>query len=127
MGKIHDRLKNNSLRQSSVAIASVGRIAPRREHHSALEDWQIHEAFHKQKYIVVEHPDLGEVALNFPNFLVHSEMASRVFYGLRVISAGFFALYPNGEARVYGRSESLDLDSRPEHDPALIERTLGLS
>lgn len=131
MGKIHDRLKHSQQRATTMKNLYTGIGTPSSgERNLEVEELDSHErrnAFAKQKYIVVLHPDLGEVALTFPNFLVHREMHRDVFRRLPVISAGFFDIYTDMTVKVYGRSESLDVGSRMDEDPALIERTLGLS
>lgn len=109
-------------RTMSVAGQVVKKPVPMRYQ---LEDWQINEAHTKPKYIVVDHPVLGEVAVAFPNFIVHRNMARMMFDGLHVLGAGFYALHPDGSVSVYGRSESLDIDSRKGVDDPLVERALG--
>jgi hypothetical protein len=149
MGKMADRIKSNEAakrtgfttpaerlkalreegvgtpaqtRTMSVAGQVVKKPVPMRYQ---LEDWQIDEAHTKPKYIVVDHPVLGEVAVAFPNFIVHRSMARMMFDGLHVLGAGFYALHPDGSVSVYGRSESLDIDSRKGVDDPLVERALG--
>lgn len=90
----------------------------------------------KSKYVV------GEVVCNrdgkqqlsavvFPECVDHSEMGRRMFRG--VVSAGFVDLNPLEEEDFgidvicFGRSESLNLESMPEHDAPLVRKALGLS
>lgn len=74
------------------------------------------------KYIIVENEFGIEVALVFDGTLIHKEVAHR----LRAIpvSAGFVYFTVNG-ARCHGRSESLNLDGRPE-DEAIINKSLNI-
>ena len=151
MGKMADRIKNNEAAKRTGFTTPAERLRAIRENGTGtsaqsqtttvmgqtvkkpvpmryqLEDWQINEAHTKPKYIVVDHPVLGEVADAFPNFIVHRNMARMMFDGLQVLGAGFYALHPDGSVSVYGRSESLDIDSRKGKDDALVERALGFA
>lgn len=62
-----------------------------------------------------------EVALTFPASVPHDKMRY-VFCG-EPTSAGFFELTENG-VHVFGHSETLGLQSRPE-DATLIEKSIG--
>lgn len=97
---------------------------------SRMEEWEVNQTHSKKKYIVVDHPKAGIIAQTFHGCLIHAEMA-RASY-LRegdVLGAGFYDVFvaANGEVdiRVHGRSESLNIDSRPE-DREYIAKQLGL-
>lgn len=130
---MHDRFKNKQLVLTAVdtarktyTSANTAIQTPKIERR-LLEEYQIHDAFRKFKYIVVNHPDLGEVALCFPGFLVHREMYRQVFpRSCQIIAAGFYDIYPDTSVKAYGKSESLSIESRPEKDSFLIQRSLGL-
>lgn len=83
-------------------------------------------AFSKMKYIVVNHPRLGEIALMFPNIIIHYDMKRRMFPEWPLVSAGFVNAWPDGLFQVYGRSESLNCDSRQDKDPEVIKKSLGM-
>ena len=77
------------------------------------------------KYICGEFPsDTGKLegAVVFPKWMIHSEVA-RNLRG-KINGAGFFYIV-DGEVSVFGRSESLNIDSRPE-DSKHLARVLGL-
>lgn len=66
------------------------------------------------KYIIYANKQLKiETPIIFPNFLNHRDIAEKIDPDLAIISAGFCNLY-NSEFRIYGRSQSLNLDSRKE-------------
>ena len=58
--------------------------------------------------------------LIFPNHMTHSSVAA----GFNVISAGFLTIQ-DGKVGCFGRSVSLNVDSRDE-DTAIAARALGL-
>ena len=103
MGSIHDRFKEKESRQGQNF---AGVIPPRETVSTRTDPHDVEErsAFSKQKYIIAVHPVLKEVALVFPNFLVHADMARSVFRGMGIVAAGFFEIYPGGSVRVNGRS-----------------------
>lgn len=105
-------------------------VASQSSRPSRMDEWEAHQTHTKKKYIVVDHPKAGIIAQTFHGCLVHAEMA-RASY-LRegdVLGAGFYDVFvaANGEVdiRVHGRSESLNIDSRPE-DREYIAKQLGL-
>jgi hypothetical protein len=86
----------------------------------------------KAKYIVgmvrvgtpwVKH----EVAIIFPDLLVHSEVARQMMGGAAgVTGAGFFWI-DGDEVQVYGISTSLGVSSRPGVDEEFIKRALAIN
>jgi len=74
------------------------------------------------KYIIVKNQSENENAIVFCDNITHRNVARihRVS-DERVVSAGFFVLDENNTATAYGRSESLNMDSRPE-DSEIISR-----
>ena len=114
----------------STARARV--LDPATPRRSAMEDWAASQTFTKTKYVVVDHPKVGEIAIVFPGCLTHSEMARSSY--LRegpVVGAGFVWLGTDkaGQptASVYERSESLNIGNRGELDEAVILKSIGLS
>lgn len=78
------------------------------------------------KYVLVETPGFGlETMIIFPSTLEHRAMA---VHG-KPISAGFIRRTSNESNksgfRCYGRSVSLNLDSRPDEDQYFLDRLLG--
>lgn len=59
-----------------------------------------------------------EVMVIFPKFVAHNDMAELCTRSRHVLSAGFIGFY-DGEHFCTGRSESLNLDSRPEDQKLL--------
>lgn len=55
--------------------------------------------------------------------MAHSHMA-RALNGRKIISAGF-AVIDAEEAHCFGRSESMDLDGKPEDSALLTEQVFG--
>lgn len=88
----------------------------------------------KRKYIIIE--VLGKFGCDtkvtpvlFSDDFIHSNVARGIkstFSGrsYQVVSAGFYRI-DNGKVICYGRSESLDLDSRPK-DAEIIAKELGI-
>lgn len=77
------------------------------------------------KYIVIksrlnDNTYKQELMIMFPKVLNHDDTAA-LFRGFSVISAGFVDLISQ---KCYGRSESLNLDSRPNEDSQLLENLL---
>lgn len=77
------------------------------------------------KYIVVSDREHVERAIVFDPKLIHRDVAKihSASHGPRVISAGFCLLFP--EAKAYGMSESLHLESRPVEDTAILVAMLS--
>lgn len=82
---------------------------------------------HDFKYIVFLYGD-HEVALTFPAFIGHDEMARNVGGKDNVVSAGFFSVGMNSDQEIevdaWGKSVSLKLKSR-EVDARLISKSIG--
>lgn len=80
------------------------------------------------KYIILKgrHQDTGvdhELPVIFPNIMVHKEVAESLcrhedFGFLQAVSAGFVSFTPRGP-ECHGRSESLNLNSRPQDSKVL--------
>jgi hypothetical protein len=104
MGKIHDRFKNKQFSSISQARLTPPPPSPDMTNH---HDIDIFDAFRKYKYIVVHHPVLNEVALAFPNFLIHRDMARQVFRGLTVVGAGFYNIEGEGDRVLINTSEAI--------------------
>ena len=71
--------------------------------------------------------DAFDTAITFNNMLIHKDIARRM--GMEVESAGFVDfMVEDGKLIIscFGRSESLDKDSRPE-DAKLIAQEMNLS
>jgi hypothetical protein len=78
------------------------------------------------KYICIEYPIKGEVIIIFPEFLTHKDMArNNAHCGCKIVSGGFIQENATGRLICYGRSESLNIDSRPEIDTAIVNKMLG--
>lgn len=89
------------------------------------------------KYVMIKTEQRGQlkdspvierwVPILFPAVLVHSDVARRMIHGMgcdqnlmgTTVSAGFCRFVDEG-VECYGRSESLNLDSRPEIDSRII-------
>lgn len=78
----------------------------------------------KLKYIVMETRDSGEQAVVFSSQLMHKDVEFPFKRVGHPVSAGFYTVN-NGVVKTYGRSEGLNLNSRPE-DAALIAILLDL-
>lgn len=75
------------------------------------------------KYIIVKNRDDKEHAIVFPDEIIHKDVARIHRVGaVRVISAGFCVLHAT--MSVWGRSESLNMPSRPE-DVDILMRDFG--
>jgi hypothetical protein len=61
----------------------------------------------------------------FSRDIEHRDMAEQTQGTNRVLSAGFVTKH-NDKIKCYGKSTSLDIDSRPEHDKAIIETFLSI-
>ncbi len=102
-----------------------------RNYRPRLEEWEVSNPYGKHKFIIVDHPQLGEVALCFPGYLVHADMAQRIFPGCAVVSAGFYTIFCRDDIKTNGKSESLGVPSRQDavgkkKDEDLIALSLGL-
>lgn len=72
-----------------------------------------------KKYIVINNGGLAENVILFDEVIEHS----RVGHGFHVVSAGFWDHCPTkGNYWAYGKSTSLDIESRPEEDSKLIKK-----
>jgi hypothetical protein len=82
------------------------------------------------KYIVTYH-NRFETIFMFPNFVTHVEFAERMsVHPTAILSAGFVVLTTdelgNPTVSTYGKSESLDIKSRPE-DKNLAEKMFNVT
>lgn len=81
----------------------------------------------KFKYIIVLFGN-HEIAITFPDFVGHDEMARMMGPYRKPISAGFFTVCVDEDRRAhadaYGESVSLKLKSRPE-DSKIIDNSIG--
>ena len=75
----------------------------------------------EMKYIIIKTP-MGEKPYIFSNLDNHNEVANSLRYGHdNVVGAGFLQHTAEG-MRVYGRSESLDVNNRGDADNRIINR-----
>lgn len=74
------------------------------------------------KYIIVKDDNRREQAIVFPDLLNHNEVGHR-FRNDRIVSAGFCS-YFDGVWQASGKSETLQIGSRPE-DAQVIERSFS--
>ena len=72
------------------------------------------------KYIVIESQLGAECLIAFSHLLTHAEVGHR----LPVVSAGFLFISDKGKAQCFGKSTSLNLESRPEQDTDLANRQI---
>lgn len=78
------------------------------------------------KYIIVRFNSGVEVAILFSNLIDHSRFAN-IYSKKAIASAGFFTVdYCENRTIVeaFGKSETLNLESRPDEDTDLIKRLL---
>lgn len=75
----------------------------------------------ESKYIIVDNAS-NVFAVAFPAFMAHYDFAG-MFPMTRIVSAGFMQV-ENGRVKVWGKSLTLGLSSRPE-DALIIERSLA--
>lgn len=73
------------------------------------------------KYIIFS----NRQAIIFSRDIEHRDMAQQTYGVNRVFSAGFVTKH-NDQIKCYGKSTSLDVDSKPEQDKAIIETFLSL-
>lgn len=81
------------------------------------------------KYVIVTDEFGFEQPVVFGETLTHAEVSWYHKRQYSVVSAGFVGFVPAVEgvkASCYGRSESLNLDSRGEEDEKLINKKFGL-
>lgn len=81
----------------------------------------------KTKYIIVSDNTGMEQIVIFSQFMNHNDVA-RGIHG-KVISAGFIAISSDNDGPViicYGRSESLNIDSRPDEDVLIAKEQLDI-
>lgn len=71
------------------------------------------------KYI--RHSDIGFIIWPIFDHVAHVDMATKVGGPNKIISAGFCTLY-GGIVKCWGRSQSLDLESRDDDAKALAEQ-----
>jgi len=69
----------------------------------------------ENKYIIFDDDGI-EMPLLLTAMMSHNAFSE----GKRVVSAGFFKVYPDLEVSCYGCSESLSVKSRPEADSAIL-------
>lgn len=73
------------------------------------------------KYIIF----IDHQVIIFSRNIEHRDIAEQTQGANRVFSAGFVTKH-NGQIKCYGNSTSLDIESRPEHDKAIIETFLSM-
>ena len=80
--------------------------------------------FDNTKYIIAEQYDGTELPVIFPHLINHSDIRCPG----KVVSAGFCQIFADGvnlvSVAVFGKSDSLKMDSRPE-DKEIIEKWLN--
>lgn len=75
------------------------------------------------KYIVFDDPMVGPMAIIFPNFMIHADVARSM---KRIpLSAGFVTI-SGGDVHIWGKSITLGCKSEPR-DRGLIKRMLGIN
>ena len=76
------------------------------------------------KYLILQTPT-GEKAVIFPEEgFYHDEMAKKLG-SLGVNAAGFVEFGEDGKIHCFGRSESLDIETRGEEDEIIIAKQLS--
>lgn len=76
------------------------------------------------KYLILQTPT-GEKAVIFPEEgFYHDDMAKQLG-SLGINSAGFVEITENGKIRCFGKSESLDIETRGQEDEIIIVRQLS--
>jgi len=79
--------------------------------------------FNNTKYIIVDYGFTGEFPILFPYMINHSDVSNG--YVGEVVSAGFVQVdLETGVVSVFGKSDSLKIESRPE-DAEIIKRELN--
>lgn len=76
----------------------------------------------KSKYIVIDTFDAVEIPVVFSELMTHKDVAERL-RGRKVHGAGVCYVADN-EYHCFGRSESLNVDSRKEKDSDVLNRFL---
>ena len=76
------------------------------------------------KYLILQTPT-GEKAVIFPEEgFYHDEMANKLG-SLGINAAGFVEIAETGKIHCFGRSESLDIETRGEEDEIIIAKQLS--
>ena len=63
----------------------------------------------RKKYIIVKE-DILELPILFDQYLIHNTIAGKYY---NIVSGGFFEITKDNDIIVYGKSTSLNVDSRP--------------
>lgn len=67
------------------------------------------------KYVIMEDLDGISYPFIFRKLFTHADMQYLArSQGYKIVSGGFVCIDPDGDYKCFGRSESLNLDSRPE-------------
>lgn len=78
------------------------------------------------KYIIIEYQGLLPMPILFPDMLTHSEVAAGFPHPSKIRSAGFVSYQEHAREFVcLGRSESLNIESKPDHDSELFNSWFG--
>ncbi|MFA5623280.1 MAG: hypothetical protein WC981_03565 [Candidatus Dojkabacteria bacterium] len=101
-------------------------IIPPRVKPSEYSLKQVTEAFNHYKYIIVLNEDLGPIAFTFPNYLSHSHVKYKLFPTSTILSAGYYTLNKDLTINVIGKSDISNISNRPDSDPSLISKALGI-
>ncbi len=78
----------------------------------------------KMKYIIYD-TGLYESVMIFDHITQHVDVAQRIHSIESVVSAGFISVV-DGKFQCFGRSLSLDIDSRPE-DSDYVNKMMGIT
>jgi len=76
------------------------------------------------KYVRFTDEWLSDCIIVFSSSLNHNQTIERIRHET-IVSAGFVSFDGDGGLRCFGRSESLDLESNPEKDTALLLRQMN--
>ena len=76
------------------------------------------------KYVRFTDEWLSDCIIVFSSSLNHNQTIERIRHET-IVSAGFVSFDCDGGLRCFGRSESLDLESNPEKDTALLLRQMN--
>lgn len=75
------------------------------------------------KYICVEYGQAADTIIIFPEHITHKDVARGICNcNVHPVSAGFIHQKNDGTYMCHGRSETLNMDSRPELDAALANK-----
>ena len=78
------------------------------------------------KYVIFRSGSFDrEIAFLFHHNTSHDYVAASLYGIERVISAGFCYISKGGEVRVFGKSDSLNKESREDKDPEIIRETIS--